>query len=244
MISAVLLQSEENVSCSLSQKLAQFCPQVNIQAHFSDLEQASKRIEQEKPQIVFFDLNESLSQALNKISYSSGFTCETIIFSPCKSQFLEAIKYCAIGFILKPVNVEELILTIRHAEKRIYAKEKWSQSQQHHAHAWSLNKVIGIPTMEGYEFVSIQDIIRCEGFQKCTRVIIKNHKNIVSSYNLGEFIRILKEFGFYSPHKSHVINLAEIVKYSRDGRVQLSDLSCVPVARRKRHEFLDLLLHI
>ena len=244
MISAVFLHKERCPNTLLLEKLARFCPQVEIQAQVSNLEHAVARIQVEKPQLIFFDLEDCLSNALKLICYTQGFDFETIVFSPCRGQFLEAIKHCALGYILKPVETEELILTIRHAEKRILAREESQNSKHPQATNMGTKQVIGIPTIDGYEFLSIEDIIRCEGYQKCTRVITKNRKSVVSSYNLGEFIKILKPFRFYSPHKSHIINLAEILRYYREGRAQMSDLSEVPIARRRRQEFLDLLLHL
>lgn len=103
---------------------------------------------------------------------------------------------------------------------------------------------IGIPTIEGFEFIPVRDIIRCEGLQKCTRVITKDRTDIVSSCNLGEFRKMLEPYGFYSPHKSHLINLIYIKKYHKEGKILLMNNSSVPVAKRRIREFLDKVKHI
>jgi len=106
------------------------------------------------------------------------------------------------------------------------------------------NQIIGIPTFEGYEFSSAEDIIRCEGFQKCTKVFLKKKSTIISSYNIGEFEKLLKKFGFFSTHKSHLINLSCISKYNKDGTLTLCDNSTVPVSRRRKRIFLEQFAHI
>jgi two-component system LytT family response regulator len=107
-----------------------------------------------------------------------------------------------------------------------------------------LNELIGIPTMEGYEFIMTNEVIRCEGLQKCTRVITTTKTDIVSSYNIGVFIKLLEPYNFFSPHKSHLINLLFIKRYLREGTIVLKDNSCVPVSKRRKSEFIGRVVHI
>lgn len=105
-------------------------------------------------------------------------------------------------------------------------------------------KLIGIPTMEGIDFLYCHEIIRCEGLQKCTRIVSTRGLAMVSAYNIGEFKKLLEEYGFFSCHKSHLINLMHVKKLTREGFVYLSDNGAVPLARRKRIEFLAMLKHL
>lgn len=105
-------------------------------------------------------------------------------------------------------------------------------------------KLIGIPTMEGIDFLYAHEIIRCEGLQKCTRIVSTRGSAMVSAYNIGEFKKLLEVYGFFSCHKSHLINLMHVKKLTREGFVYLSDNGAVPLARRKRLEFLALLRHL
>ena len=245
MLLSVLFLTDKNQPNPLSlAKITQYCPQLEILAEVSSLDNASEVLKEEKPQLVIIDLADSLIQGLQMLMKRPCFDFEVIILSNNRAHFTEAIKHCALGFILKPINMSEFILTVQHAEQRIRAKEELESKIQPYELSWPLHKVIGVPTIEGYEFISIEDIIRCEGLQKCTRVVVKGRKDIVSSYNLGEFRKLLEPFGFQSPHKSFIINLGEIVKYYREGRIEMSDSISVPVARRRKNDFLDLLLHL
>lgn len=105
-------------------------------------------------------------------------------------------------------------------------------------------KLIGIPTIEGIDFLYSHEIIRCEGLQKCTRIVSTRGSAMVSAYNIGEFKKLLEAYGFFSCHKSHLINLMHVKKLTREGFVYLSDNGAVPLARRKRIEFLAMLKHL
>ncbi|MCB0805719.1 MAG: LytTR family transcriptional regulator, partial [Bacteroidales bacterium] len=131
---------------------------------------------------------------------------------------------------------------VNNATKRINEKKEHSYNKllvTNFLNSPADNDMIGIPTIEGFEFIPIQEIIRCEGLQKCTRVITVDRSDIISSYNLGEFRKMLEPHGFYSPHKSHLINLKFIRKYHKEGNIMLINNSYVPVAKRKKKEFLS-----
>lgn len=127
-------------------------------------------------------------------------------------------------------DIQQLRLKLEHFEKILNERVK--------------NALVGIPNIEGFDFVFVKEIIRCEGLQKCTRIITTSKTDIISSYNIGEFRKLLEPYHFFSPHKSHLINLAFIKKYKREGTILLQDNSSIPVSKRKKNEFLELVIHL
>lgn len=113
------------------------------------------------------------------------------------------------------------------------------------AHPLPHTKLIGIPTIEGLEFIDTDKIIRCEGLQKCTLIVTTEKSDIISSYNIGKFVHLLEENGFFACHRSHLINLQYVKKYTREGYIFFSANSKpVPLARRKRADFLNEMRHL
>jgi len=101
---------------------------------------------------------------------------------------------------------------------------------------------LGIPTKQGYKFISIQDIIKCKREKNYTRISLQQEKTIISDTNIGELLNKLSPFGFYSPHKSHIINLQQIRKYSKEGLIILKDGSEVPLAGGQKSNFFKNIL--
>ncbi|MEM7371837.1 MAG: LytTR family DNA-binding domain-containing protein [Bacteroidota bacterium] len=101
---------------------------------------------------------------------------------------------------------------------------------------------IAIPGTKHYDFIRISEIIRCEGWDKYTRIHISDGRCLLSSYHIGRFRTMLQAYGFLRCHKSHLINPAYIHRYVLEGRVIMEDGSEVPVARRKKEEFQKQLL--
>ncbi len=98
----------------------------------------------------------------------------------------------------------------------------------------SHNQIIRIPSVNGADFVSTRNLVRCEGVQKCTRIFLTNQAPIVSSYHIGVFRDLLEGLGFLQPHRSHLINPLHLRRFSNEGTLFMSDGSVVPVSRRKR----------
>ena len=105
------------------------------------------------------------------------------------------------------------------------------------------NYKIIIPGSKTLDFVLLDDIIRCEGLQNYTRIYLKDGRNIISSSNIGVFKTVLMNREFFSTHKSHLININHIIRYYKSGRVEMVDKSFVPIARRRKEEFQNIILH-
>jgi len=96
---------------------------------------------------------------------------------------------------------------------------------------------IVIPCSKSYDFVNVSDIVRCEGMQNYTKVFLQNGDTIISSCNLGVYGKALRVYGFFTCHKSHVINTQKIVRYYKEGFIEMTDASVAPVSRRRKENF-------
>lgn len=69
---------------------------------------------------------------------------------------------------------------------------------------------------------------------------------MIVTKTLKEFEELLDDYNFMRVHNSHLINLNQVVKYTKGegGVVTLSDGSEVDVSRRKKEEFLERLANL
>ncbi len=247
MIRAILVDDEQSALGLLEDMLMELCPQIEIIAKANSAEDAFRLISAEEPDLIFLDVAMPKESGFDLLRRLPNLNFEIIFVTGFDSYAIEAIKFCAIGYILKPIQEAELIQAVAQAKKSISEKQQHNRNLQliHNLlNPRSANNNIAIPTTAGLEFITTSDIVRCEGIQRCTKVIIKDRKAIISSYNLGDFRKLLENYGFFSPHKSHLINFAHIQRYDREGMLEMSDGMNVPVARRRRQEFLELLKRV
>lgn len=244
---AILIDDEEAARMVLAEALQQYCPEVELIAMADSAASGYALLTQHQPDLVFLDVAMPKESGFDLLRRLPSLDFEIIFVTGFDSYALDAIEFCAIGYLLKPLQSEALIKAVYHAKQRITTKfenDRNKQLLQNLSTPGSGNNRIGIPTMDGLEFVAAGDIIRCEGLQRCTKIYIKNNQSIVSSYNLGEFIRLLEPYGFFSTHKSHLINLSQIKRYLKEGTVTLINGTSVPVSKRKKAEFLQRLTRL
>jgi two-component system, LytTR family, response regulator len=95
-----------------------------------------------------------------------------------------------------------------------------------------MSKVL-IHTQSTIEVIDIHKIIRYEGCQNYVRVHKENGISMVSNEKLIHVATKMKAL-FLQSHKSHVVNLEKVVRYHKNGFLELSNGDKVPVARRRR----------
>ena len=121
---------------------------------------------------------------------------------------------------------------------------------QHYAHfvenfksSDNSRQKLALPTNQGYEFIPISNIIRCEGDGNYIRVFLTEGRPILASRRLKEIEDLLDKHRFFRIHRSHLINLDFIQKYQRGegGIVKMTDGSELNVSRSRKESLLAVL---
>ncbi len=242
LMNAVIIDDEPHAVAVLEKLLFIHCPGVVVLGKANNVEQGIRLINRTEPDLIFLDVVMPRASGFKLIKQLPAQQSPEIIFVTSFDAYaLEAIRCCALAYIIKPIQTEELLQAVRLANQRIGQKVSYERSQAliHNLNsAQPKHKRLGIPSEKGLEFVEVGHIIRCEGLSGCTRIVLKDGKNLLSSYNIGEFKKLLESYRFFPVHKSHLINLDEIMRYDREGSVLMIDQTLVPVSRRRRQEFL------
>lgn len=245
MINAIIIDDERKAAEVIDIKIKDINIGVQVVAKINDPEEAIDFLNKNSEDIdlVFLDIEMPIISGFDLLKKCSNLDFEIIFVTGYQNYAIQAIQFSAIGYVLKPVDDDDLIFAINNAKQKIQDKlsKERNQNLLQNLLSTANDKKIGIPTMYGLEFVALSRIIRCEGLQKCTKVVVENGKNIVSSYNIGEFLKLLEPYGFFATHKSHLINLSKIQKYLKEGTIYMDDESTVPLARRRKQIFLEKL---
>tara|TARA_B100001765_G_scaffold215442_1_gene187542 strand:- start:4198 stop:4938 length:741 start_codon:yes stop_codon:yes gene_type:complete len=243
MIKAFLIDDEPKSISILQHKLNRFCKDVTVVGSTQDPTQAKKLLEEHQPDLVFLDVampEMSGFDVLRDIE-EPGFE---IIFATGFDQYaVEAIKHCAIGYLVKPIDNDDLIAAVQKARNNIAEK---TALQKNKALIENLKitkfqeKKVVVPTQDGLEFLAISDILHCEGKDGYTQLHFTNRKPILSSQNIGHFAKMFDEQEFFLVHKSHLVNLHHIDKYLNEGYLIIREHK-IPVSRNRRSSFLEMI---
>ena len=246
MVNAVIIDKCDEELHFLEKLIINSCPEINISSKAYSLDEIHSNFGESHPELIFVDIDNMRDGEIELVDKFISADFEVIFVTNTPDHALDALKYGVAGYIIRPVRQAELVRTVSHAIQKIKRKEEENRNKtllEKLTHQNGNEHMLGVPTLEGFEFVVIGEIIRCEGLQKCTRIITLDKTDLISSYNLGEFRKLLEPFGFFSPHKSHLINIRYIRKYNREGSIIMHNGSYVPVAKRRKKDFMKQFTH-
>lgn len=245
IVNSIIIDRKQADSSYLKKYLDSRFPEIKVHGEAPNYAEADRLIKTVHPLLVFLDACTVRSDSLSALRAHSSDHFEVIYLSDRSEDAVHAIREDACGFLLKPLNVSDIVLSVGRALHRLTEKTTLGTSIiTGDSAVLPHTKLIGIPTLGGMEFLHIHEITSCEGLQKCTQIRSTRKTSMISAYNIGEFRKLLEQYGFFSCHKSHLINLMHVRRLTHEGFIYLSDNSAVPLARRKRQEFLDLMKHL
>lgn len=242
-ITAIIVDDELLPRNLLRAKLNRHFPDLQIIAEAADAEQAYNVIISHAPQLIFLDISMPRENGFDLLRRLPDLSFEVIFVTSFDEYALQAIEFCAIGYVVKPVETDALVKAVNNGIKRIVSKSGVNNTQEllDNFTRSPQNKRIALPTNDGLEFMATKDVIRCEGYQKYTKIYLADGRCIVSSSNIGKYVEKLTPCGFYAIHKSHLVNVELVKAYTKEGEVLMIDGSRAPVSRRKKTDFLDYL---
>lgn len=242
---AIIIDDEPKLRKVLLIKIEKFCKDIQVIGEASSITDGFEKTITLKPQIVFLDISMPGGSGFEFLEKFNAIDFEIIFVTGYNDFVLDALKVSAVDYLLKPVNTVDLVSAVKKAKERILNREKvemYDILKHNVKHLGEQDTKIAIPGSQAYDFVKIADIVRCEGWQKYTKIFLQNGAVIVSSYNIGVFKDMLNNYGFYTTHKSHLVNTQLIVRYLKEGTVVMKDGAEIPVARRKKEEFNEKIL--
>ncbi|MDP5100068.1 MAG: LytTR family DNA-binding domain-containing protein [Nonlabens sp.] len=241
-ITALLIDDEPKAISILEDKLKRHCPQVQVVGSSQNPTEAIELIKNLTPQLIFLDISMPGMTGFELLKKFEKPDFE-IIFATAYDQYaIEAIKHCAIGYLVKPIDNDDLVAAVHAASENIIEKSALAKNRQLienlGVQKFQKKKII-IPATSGLEFVSIDTITHCEGVDGYTKIHFSDRKPILSSSSIGHFIKLLNHADFYQVHKSFLINLNHLERYLNEGYVVVTGDHTIPVSRSKRTDFLQ-----
>jgi two-component system LytT family response regulator len=196
-----------------------------------------------QPDLVILDIQMPDGNGFDVLKSIPVKNFEVIFITAFQEYAVQAIKFSALDYILKPIDSEELKQAIDNAVNTITKKTEESQLNvlQHNMQLNAKRKLV-LKTQESVHVVEIEDIIRCESDKNYTLFFFTNGKKILVSKTLKDFDILLSGLTFFRAQQSHLINLNYIEKYDRhDGTIIMKDGSAIPLALARKEQFFEIL---
>ncbi|HMQ90443.1 MAG TPA: LytTR family DNA-binding domain-containing protein [Flavilitoribacter sp.] len=211
------------------------CPYLQLRKSPDLLQGVSIAEADDPPAVVFW--NPAYAPA-----WLAGFLHRHVVICVADSnQYIEdAARQRAIGYLLEPFEDDKLANAVGVAQAVLLEYET-QRLLKEFLKKGKAPCLVGIPTLDGTEIMSADEIVRCEARVRCTIVVTKKG-NIISAYNIGEFRKMLCPMGgFFATHRAHIVNLTYVRRLNRSRTVEMHDGHEVPITQENKVRFLEMI---
>lgn len=241
---AIIVDDELLVAQNLHLLLGRYCADVEIIGTAHNAADAEKLIRQEEPDLVFLDVEMPGGNGFDLLKRFQHIKFGVIFVTAFDHYAVQAIKFSAIDYLLKPIDINELIAAVQKAKEHVRSKNiNQSLGILLHNMAQPATKLqkLSLPTLEGMTFININDILYCKSDGNYTIFHLADGQRLLITRQIGVYEDLLPEPLFCRIHRQYIINVNRVSKYvkGRGGHVVMSDGQEIDVAARKKDDFLN-----
>lgn len=239
-IKSIIVDDEAGNIENLRRLLQQF-PTMEVLAHADTVATAYDAIILYQPDLLFLDIQITGETGFDLLRKFSELNFEIIFITAYDQYGIQAIKFSALDYLLKPINMDELKMAIEKAVDKISKKQK-NLNLDNLLEYLQTNKKelrkIALPLQNEIRYVPIASICRFEASNNYARVFIENGETLLVCKTLKEFAGILKSCDFIRTHQSHLVNIHFVKSYLKEdgGILLLNDKTKIPISKAHREE--------
>ncbi len=238
MIKAIIVDDEKHNIENLSLMIHNYCPGVRIAGSSDNISDAIRLVEEQKPDVVFLDIQMGESTGFDLLQTVSERNFEVIFVTAFDKYGIQAVKFAALDYILKPIDTFELITAVGKVKEKIAHRQNNKQLDFLMDYLRHNDKPakIALPQQQELRYVVIADIVRCEAQNTYTWFFLTNNDKILVSKPLKEYDELLSPHGFIRCHQTHLINPAFVKSFLKEdgGSLLMNNGMKIPVSKQKK----------
>lgn len=247
MFKCIIVDDEKKARETFEKIVERYLPEKLTILHSAEsVKEAVYAIHKYNPDLVFLDFEMPVESGFKLFEYFDKVTFEVIFLTAYKNYAIDAFKYAAFDYLLKPLDYMDLREVIIRYEKKQKENNYNARIQTLMANLNSgsdIHAKVALPTLTGYIMEKINNIIYCEADENYTKIFTISGKQLLISRNMKVVEELLPAEYFFRIHKSYLVNLNYVKEYDRSEghRITLENGMILDVAMRRIDEFVKLL---
>ncbi len=241
---AVIIDDEEDSRKILANYLAKYCADIAVCGFGESVATGKEAIQKHNPDIVFLDIEMPYGNGFDLLDSIKDITFETVFVTAFDHYAIQALNQSASYYLLKPISIDELI----NAVDKIRTERNETIHSRHSNVLLDnirtpVNQKIMLPTMEGFEIVTINTILYCEAADNFTRFYLDGVATpLLICKTLKYFEEILKDHRFLRIHRSYLINPDYVIRYTKGkgGSITMKNNKELEMSAEKKQQFLGM----
>ncbi|MGV3696583.1 LytR/AlgR family response regulator transcription factor [Flavobacterium sp.] len=246
MLRAVVIDDIDSIRTKNIDIIKSNCPNIAIIGQADSVESGVSLIRQIVPDIVFLDVEMPDGTGFDLLQKLKPINFKVIFITGYEDFAIRAFRFSAIDYLLKPLDPTDLVEAVNKAEESLskdVLELKMNTLFSNLERPKNLQKLV-LKTAEKIYSVNIQDIVNCESDKNYTTFHFINAPKLVVSTTLKEYETLLTPFQFFRAHQSHLINMLyfdHFIKSDGGNTIVMKNKNTIPLAIRKKEEFLALI---
>ncbi len=243
-LKAILVEDEEASRVTLRNYLAKYCPTVTLLGEAANVNEGYQLIVQKKPDVVFLDIEMPYGNAFDLLEKFEQLDFEVIFVTAFSKYALEALNLSASNYLLKPLNIDQLIEAVEKVQtgkdQRSMVKSSAILLENLAIENKQLKKMV-LPMLDGFEVVVLKDIVWCEANDNLTELHFVDGTKRTVCRTLKFYENVLRDYDFIRIHKSHIINLNAVKLYrkGKGGEITLNNGTHLKLSPTRKAAFLE-----
>lgn len=242
---AIIIEDEAGNRENLQRMLGRYCPEVELVSSCASAAEGREAIMLHAPAVIFLDIEMPKENGFDLLESLPAIDFEVVFVTAYDQYALQAIKFCALDYLLKPLHAKDLKSAVEKVKERWMAR---TENQKLRAFLDNIQtpdtqRRLALPTAERVDFVPVDQIVRCQGDNNYTHFFFLNGEKLLVSRTLKEYEELLTPYRFIRIHQSHLIALSQVKSWVKKegGYIQMKDGTQLPVSQRRREKVLKAL---
>lgn len=248
MLTAIIVDDEAPVRAAIANMLSAYCPHVSVLSEADSVTSGFEAISRLNPDMVILDIQMKDGTGFDLLKKFTPINFHFIIVTAYEDFAIKAFKHCALDYLLKPIDPDELVSAIERISRLVNTEftnrkfEALLANIEAPGMGTGMRNVV-LNTHDNLYVIDIHDIVRCEAHNNTTEFHLKNGNRIIVSKTLKEFEEMLPQQNFFRCHQSHLVNLKYVSRVHQfpSPALSLADGAKIPVAVRKKAALSKLL---
>lgn len=239
-IRSLIIDDDPFIQELLKDKIEQHIPDLKVVDVAGSASEGLEKIKKVKPDLVFLDVEMADMTGFELLSKLDTVDFETIFITSFNHYAIKAIRFNALDYLVKPIDLGELRAAVKRYSESVKAHEPGAHVQNALSNFKMTDagdEVLLLQQQDGELKLVLKDIVRIDGERNYSFIYKTDGKKILASRTLGNFEEILSDKGFFRCHKSHLINGRHISSTQGKESVTMSDETQLPISRRKADGF-------